>query len=126
MGRLCEQIKINYLVDQDYRNVFTDLLKRCRPDVVVVGGCSMATTKLSTRIKEVLSGKPAEGYLHAPEWHPPETGNQQVFDIPVIYIWDEVAQIYQYSKCIPEEFSTLSPITKYCVRFGLLCAESFE
>ena len=126
MGRLCEQIKIDYLVDQDYRDVFTDLLKRHRPDVVVVGGCSMATTKLSTRIKEVLSGKPAEGYPHAPEWRPPKTGNQQVFDIPVIYIWDEVARIYQYSKCVPEEFSALSLIAKYCVRFGSLCAESFE
>ena len=51
MGRLCEQIKINYLVDQDYRDVFTDLLKRHRPDVVIIGGCSMATTKLSARIK---------------------------------------------------------------------------
>ena len=91
MGRLCEQIKIDYLVNQDYRDVFTDLLKRCRPDVVIIGRCSMATTKLSARIKEVLGGKPAEGYLHAPEWHPPETGNQQVFDIPVIYIWDKVA-----------------------------------
>ena len=76
------------------------------------------TTKPSARTKEVLSGKLAEGYPHAPEWCPPKTGNQQVFDIPVIYIWDEVARIYQHSKHAAEEFSVLSPIAKYCVRLA--------
>ncbi|KAI6011757.1 hypothetical protein PISMIDRAFT_15913 [Pisolithus microcarpus 441] len=47
------------------------------------------------------------------------TGECQVFDIPVIYIQDVVAWIYQCSKCATEEFSTLSPISKYCV--GLTC-----
>jgi len=115
MGRFREQIKIDNLVDRDCRDEFTDLLKRRRPDVIVVGGFSMATTKLSARIKEVISGRSAEGDPHAPEWHPPETGNEQAFDIPVIYLRDEVARIYQHSKRAAEEFSAFSPIVKYCV-----------
>ncbi|KAL4067952.1 SH2 domain-containing protein, partial [Scleroderma citrinum] len=113
MGRLREQIKIDNLVDKDYRDEFTDLLKRRRPDAIVVGGFSMATTKLSARIKEVVTGKSAEGDPQALEWHPPE--NEQAFDIPVIYLRDEVARIYQHSKRAAEEFSALSPIAKYCV-----------
>ncbi|KAI6150440.1 transcription elongation factor Spt6 [Pisolithus tinctorius] len=113
MGRLREHVKIDNLVDQDYKDEFTDLLKRRRPDVIVVGGFSMATTKLSARVKEVLSGKPAEGDPATPDWRPPQ--NEQSFDIPVIYVRDEVARIYQHSKRATEEFSTLSPIAKYCV-----------
>lgn len=113
MGRLREHVKIDNLVDQDYKDEFIDLLKRRRPDVIVVGGFSMATTKLSARVKEVVSGKPAEGDPATPDWRPPQ--NEQSFDIPVIYLRDEVARIYQHSKRATEEFSTLSPIAKYCV-----------
>lgn len=113
MGRLREHVKIDNLVDQDYKDEFTDLLRRRRPDVIVVGGFSMATTKLSARVKELLSGKPAEGDPATPDWRPPQ--NEQSFDIPVIYVRDEVARIYQHSKRATEEFSTLSPIAKYCV-----------
>ena len=45
----------------------------------------------------------AEGYPHAPEWCPPETGNQQVSDIPVIYIWDDIVRMYQHSKRAAED-----------------------
>jgi hypothetical protein len=43
------------------------------------------------------------------------TSNEQVFDIPAIYVHDDVAQIYHHSKRAPEEFSALPPNAKYCV-----------
>ncbi|KIK15572.1 hypothetical protein PISMIDRAFT_640666 [Pisolithus microcarpus 441] len=43
----------------------------------------------------------------------------QVFDIPVIYIWDVVTWNHQHSKHAAEESSTLSPIAKYWI--GLAC-----
>lgn len=116
MGRLREHIKLDNLVDRDYYDEFTDLLKRRRPDVIAVGGFTMATTKLSSRIKEIVNGKtPAvdvEG--NVPGWGT-EPINEQIFNIPVTYLNDEVARIYQHSKRATEEFSTLSPIAKYCV-----------
>ncbi|KIK11442.1 hypothetical protein PISMIDRAFT_122714 [Pisolithus microcarpus 441] len=39
----------------------------------------------------------------------------QVFDVPVIYIWDVVSWIYQHSKHAAEESSTLSLIGKYWI-----------
>ena len=41
--------------------------------------------------------------------------NEQTFDIPVIYVFDEVARIYQHSKRAADEYSALSPTAKYCV-----------
>ncbi|KAF9246316.1 SH2 domain-containing protein [Melanogaster broomeanus] len=117
MGRLREHVKLDNLVDQDYRDEFTDLLKRRRPDVIVIGGFSMATTKLSSRVKEIVAGKSShvEGEGNTLGWGAPEPVNEQAFNIPVIYVNDEVARIYQHSKRAAEEFSTLSPIAKYCI-----------
>ena len=116
MGRLREQVRLDNLVDRDYHDEFTDLLKRRRPDVIVVGGFTMATAKLSSRIKEIVNGKTpsvdAEGSILG--WGTEPT-NEQIFNIPVIYLNDEVARIYQHSKRATEEFSTLSHIAKYCV-----------
>lgn len=120
-GRLREHIKVDNLVDQEYRDEFTDLLKRRRPDVIIVGGFSMATTKLSSRVKEIVNGKPlnaeqaangADGWGAA---EPRKEVNEQAFNIPVMYVRDEVARMYQHSRRAAEEFSALSPVAKYCV-----------
>lgn len=115
-GRLREQTKIDNLVDTELRDEFTDLLKRRRPDVIVIGGFTMATAKLVQRVKEIIRGGPSEeagvdGWGN--EIQP--SSNEQAFDIPVIYVYDEVARIYQHSKRAADEYSALSPTAKYCV-----------
>ncbi|KAH7913720.1 SH2 domain-containing protein [Hygrophoropsis aurantiaca] len=122
-GRFREHIKVDNLVDSDYKDEFVDLLKRRKPDVVVIGGFSIATTKLSQRVKEIVNGTPPPGAdgnnPNAPDaWGVPEPAretNEQLFNIPVIYVNDEVARIYQHSKRGAEEFSALSPVAKYCI-----------
>lgn len=105
-GRMREHTKIDNLYDSDNLDEFVDLLKRRKPDVLVVGGFSMATLKLSQRVKEVLQGKDLQGQ---------ESSWQQTFEIPVIYIHDDVARIYQHSHRAAEEFGGLSSNAKYCV-----------
>ena len=120
-GRLREHIKVDNLVDQDNRDDFTGLLKRRRPDVIVVGGFSMATTKLSSRVKAIVNGEPLNAEPTAAGtdgWgaaEPHKEVNEQAFNIPVMYVRDEVARIYQHSRRAAEEFSALSPVAKYCV-----------
>ena len=55
-GRLREHLKLDNLVDLDLRDAFTDLAKRRRPDVVVIGGFTVATKRLSDTIKELIGG----------------------------------------------------------------------
>lgn len=118
-GRFREHTKIDNLTDDELRDEFNDLIQRRRPDVIAIGGFSLTTTKLSQRIKEAvgITTQPVENGLgHA--WgdapKPPAPG-QQDLNIPVIYVHDEVARIYQHSKRADEEFSALSPTAKYCV-----------
>ncbi|KAF9535288.1 transcription elongation factor SPT6 [Crepidotus variabilis] len=109
LGRLREHTKIDNLFDQDNLDEFVDLLNRRKPGVAVIGGFTVATLKLMQRVKEVFRGGNGAG---------PETDNftnQIAFEIPAIYVHDDVARLYQNSKRAAEEFSALSPTAKYCV-----------
>ncbi len=108
-GRLREQTKIDNLYDQAMRDEFFDLIKRRRPDVIVVGGFTIATAKLSARLKELLRAgpNPDPNNLGAP----PDPD----FQIPVIYVRDEVARIFQHSPRAVEEFGPIPEVAKYCI-----------
>jgi transcription elongation factor SPT6 len=110
-GRFREHMKIDNLVDNETVAEFLDLVRRRKPDVVVVGGFTMATSKLCQSVKELLRG---EGNNTGSGWGGGEA-NGQAFDIPVTFVYDEVARIYQHSKRAADEFSALSLTAKYCV-----------
>ncbi|KAI9064455.1 transcription elongation factor Spt6 [Trametes sanguinea] len=103
-GRLREHTKLDNLVNTENQDEFLDMVKRRRPEVIAIGGFSIATTKLSRRVKELLDGAKNSG-----------DRSEEVPDIPVIYVHDEVARIYQHSQRANEEFSALTPIGKYCI-----------
>ena len=114
-GRLREHTKLDNLYDPELRDEFIDLLKRRRPDVIVIGGFSMATTKLVQNVKRLVRGDQLEGVNGGWGGENTTTSNEQAFDIPIIYVFDEVARIYQHSKRAADEYSALSPTAKYCV-----------
>ena len=105
-GRMREHTKIDNLHDADNIDEFKDLLKRRKPDLAVLGGFTVATLKLMNRVKELFRGSSDQGW---------GTSNEQAFDIPAIYVHDDVARIYHHSKRAAEEFSALPPNAKYCV-----------
>jgi transcription elongation factor SPT6 len=108
-GRLREHTRIDNLSDTDNVDEFMDIIKRRQPNVVVIGGFSVGTYKLQQQVKELIN-PPREG---ADVWSAPQ--DHQGPNIPVIYVHDEVARIYQHSKRAAEEFSALTSITKYCI-----------
>ncbi|EIN07299.1 transcription elongation factor Spt6 [Punctularia strigosozonata HHB-11173 SS5] len=106
-GRLREHTRFASL-DTENQSEFKDLVERRKPDVIVIGGFSMATARLSKTVKEVLR----------PDLDPDSTWSAPADrgpPIPVIYVFDEVARIYQHSKRAEGEFGSLSSIAKYCV-----------
>ncbi|PCH37999.1 transcription elongation factor Spt6 [Wolfiporia cocos MD-104 SS10] len=104
-GRLREHTTLNNLSDSEAKDEFVDILKRRKPDVIVIGGFSIATTKLSQRVKELVNNPNGEA----------EPRPEDSLRIPVTYVLDEVARIYQHSKRAQDDFSALSPVAKYCV-----------
>jgi transcription elongation factor SPT6 len=172
-GRLREHCKLDNLSDDDNQKEFESLMERRTPDVIVVGGFSVQTTKLVGRLKEIVnnempeSAPPGKGAPNVPgepqtsAWGDKGVGsgwgesggmggtssawesnagastgtwgepNRTDMDsgavpptspasgkhgyIPVVYVPDDTARIYQHSKRASEEFSALSLTAKYCV-----------
>ena len=95
---------------------FKDLVRRRKPDVVVVSGYDMSTAKLRHRIKEIFDpsiANNAEGYEGMQDWDREEV--EAVFDRPVVYMYDQVAKVYQHTKRAATEFPELSVVGRYCV-----------
>ncbi|KIK57744.1 hypothetical protein GYMLUDRAFT_45913 [Collybiopsis luxurians FD-317 M1] len=107
-GRMREWIKIDNLVDTETRDEFVDIIRRRKPDVIIIGGLTMATAKLSQRVKEIVTGR-------SPATEPMAAPPEPVFDIPVIYVPDELARIYCHSARANQEFSAYPLIAKYCI-----------
>lgn len=110
-GRLRETLEFENLSDNNYRDEFIELIKRRRPDVVVVAGMSITTAKLSQKIKETLkigAENPAE-----PAWG--EESRTGALNIPVVYMYDDTARLFCQSKRAEEEFPVLDEIGRYCM-----------
>ena len=126
-GHFREHIKIDNLFepDEEQANQFAELLKRRRPQVVVVGGYTPATTQLLTnirnfaaRVTEELLEEGIEDDSEYDEGFPPDAvaerkRNRASFEST--YIYDDVARIYQNSSRATLEFPDLSTLGKYCV-----------
>ena len=106
-GRMREYTKIDNLQDSETVEEFTDILKKRKPDVIVVGGLSISTLKLTRRVKDILKG--GDIMVRGPAI------NGQAFDVPIIYVFDDVARIYQHSNRAVGEFSALPTTARYCV-----------
>ena len=76
-GRMREYTKIDNLMDEESNDEFVDLIKRRQPDVIVVGGFSMATSKLSLRVKEKVN--PGQTALPDEPQPPPAIFVQQAY-----------------------------------------------
>lgn len=131
-GRLRERIRVDNLADEENKKQLQSLLDRRSPSVIVVGGFTIQTTKLHTRLKELLAGPDSEssqnwgaqtsnGLWGDSQSRPTPSGPSsssrldKAYDIPVIYVQDDTARIYQHSKRASQEFSALSLNAKYCV-----------
>lgn len=111
-GRLREHTRIDNLNDLEHQDEFRDLVRRRKPDVIAIGGFSVATTRLSAQIKETLHVTRAEG--STTEFVNPNEA-QEFSRIAITYVFDEIARKYQHSNRVGDEFASFSPIVKYCI-----------
>ncbi|KAI0273742.1 transcription elongation factor Spt6 [Gloeopeniophorella convolvens] len=108
-GRLREHTKVDNLNDAEHQDEFRDLVRRRKPDVIAIGGFSVATLKLSSQVKETLYQKPVEDGSFA---NPNDS--QEFSRIAITYVYDEIARKYRNSKT-RDEFIAFPPPVKYCI-----------
>ncbi|KAF9148713.1 Transcription elongation factor spt6, partial [Linnemannia schmuckeri] len=92
-------IELDNLRDRAPQEELLDLLERQQPDVVVVGGFSVATRRLLEQTESVVRE------------HRDSNGDQ----VSVIMTNDEIAKLYQSSKRGIEDHPKAYEITRYCI-----------
>lgn len=105
-GRLREHARFDNLIDPNQRADFVALVKRRKPQVIVVGSFTILGLRLMERIQEVL-----QSVNSGDDDEPPSRVENPP---PVIWVPDQVARIYQHSKRAEIEFGSLPPLGRYC------------
>ena len=130
-GHLREYLKLDTLhpehhQEEDYqgpdtkdREALADLLRRRRPQVIVVGGFSPSTKGLMGDV-QIVANKVSEGILtdkldvDDDEWKS-DDNLKALARFETHFVYDDVARIYQNSKRATTEFPDLPLLGKYCV-----------
>ncbi|WFD35619.1 Transcription elongation factor spt6 [Malassezia cuniculi] len=95
----------------DPRRDFIALIRRRRPDVVVVNGFSARTVELRREVEDLV--RTAHDERVADEGLSAQQASHAVVD--VISCYDDVARLYQHSQRAASEFAELSVLGRYCV-----------
>ena len=119
-GRLLERATFDTLrppratdegVAHDPRAAFMDLLRRRRPDVVVVNGFSPRTADLKEEVRELVA---AAWEARVRDEELDGLAREQV-RMDVVSVYDDVARLYQHSARAASEFPELPVLARYCV-----------
>jgi transcription elongation factor SPT6 len=121
-GHVREHTKFDNLMDPEARADFSELVRRRKPDVIAAGGFSVLTVKLWERVREVIGYGEHQDSLgrEEPNASSSAEGGAEVPAIdakdlvPVIWVSDQVARIFQHSRRAAEEFGSLPTIGRYC------------
>ena len=95
----------------DARHAFVQLVRRRRPDVVVVNGFSPRVVELRDVVQELVAAAHAE--LVAEEQL--EGLAVEHARVDVISTYDDVARLYQHSQRAADEFPELGVLGRYCI-----------
>lgn len=118
MGRLREHTSVDNLTDLEQQQAFLDIVNRRTPDIIVLGGFSHHTMNLRLTVHQLI----ADGGSRSFDTHGMPDQDRSLFarqlplsSVPIHFVFDSVARIYQHSKRAASEFSALTTIQKYCI-----------
>lgn len=111
LAQRAEALERGESVPEDARERFVALLKRRRPDAIVVNGFSARTAELKAAVGDL-----ARTALHERVQDEGLAGLAvEHARADVISVFDDVARLYQHSERAAHEFPELSVLARYCI-----------
>lgn len=87
-----------------FENALDEIIQHCQPNVIGINGPNPSTQRLYKKIQEVVQKK--------------QIVDNRGFNVPVIYVEDEIAVRYQSSQRAAQEFPSKPTLVKYCIALG--------
>lgn len=117
-GRLISHERFEDLMREDTKEAFLDLLKRIKPDVIAIGGFSPSTNRLRADISICTDtiGKQRMDEIDSSNMdHEKAAAARAKALIPITYVHDDIARLYQHSKRAMADFGEITSVARYCI-----------
>ncbi|EPS39770.1 hypothetical protein H072_6441 [Dactylellina haptotyla CBS 200.50] len=108
-GKVLETLKLNGLRDSEEIKKLVNFINHRKPDVIAVGGFTVATHTLETTLKKIIDEENLQVAGADDDAHDGQRNLLEVF-----YIQDEVARLYMGSERAVADFPSLSQLGRYC------------
>ncbi|KAF3932107.1 hypothetical protein ABW20_dc0106910 [Dactylellina cionopaga] len=108
-GKVLETLKLTGLRDTEEIKKFVTFINDRKPDVIAIGGFTVATYTLDTTLRKIIE---EEGLLVAGADDDNDHGQRNLLE--VFFIQDEVARLYMGSERAVADFPSLSQLGRYC------------
>lgn len=108
-GTILHHVKFDEnLRDPEFERKLINLIDKSKPEVVAVSGYNVNASPLKKKVEEIVKNN---NKTVSPEDYEEDTK----VDLPVIFVTNETARMFEYSDRANEEFSDKPVVAKFCI-----------
>lgn len=108
-GTILNHIKFDESIrDPEFERKLNNLIDKSKPEVVAVSGYNVNAAPLKKKVEEIVKNN--NKIVVADEF-----GDESNTELPVIFVNNETARIFEYSDRANEEFSDKPVVAKFCI-----------
>lgn len=115
-GSIVENLKFseNYR-DSAFEKKLVDLMRKFKPEVVAVSGYTPENQYLLRRVRDIVGMNKLTVEADQYEGEGEEEDEDTTVPLPVIYVTNETARVYEHSASASKEFGDKPKVMKFCV-----------
>lgn len=114
-GTIAEHVKFDESIrDPEFERKLLVLIDRFKPEVIAVSGYNVNCTQLKKKVEEIVKRNNKTTIPEEDEYSN-NNENEGEVEIPVLYVENETARMFEYSDAANEEFSDKPVVAKFCI-----------
>lgn len=119
-GTISHHIKFDESIrEPEFERKLVSLIGRFKPEVVAISGYNVNTSHLKKRVEEIVRTNDKKAIAEEEDEYSKKEENDQdeetEVNLPVIYVPNETARLFEYSDSANAEFSDKPVIAKFCI-----------
>lgn len=115
-GTISQHVKFDESIrDPEFERKLLNLIDRFKPEVVAVSGYNVNCAPLKKRVEEIVKTNNKTTVAEEDEYSADNKDSENEVELPVIYVNNETARMFEYSDHANEEFSDKPVVAKFCI-----------
>ncbi|GAV29275.1 hypothetical protein PMKS-002757 [Pichia membranifaciens] len=115
-GTISQHVKFDESMrDAEFERKLLNLIDRFKPEVVAVSGYNVSCAPLKKRVEEIVKTNNKTTVAEEDDYNSDAKDVDNEVELPVIYVNNETARMFEYSDRANEEFSDKPVVAKFCI-----------